>query len=856
MQKSTLHTGFIFLLLSVAILSSCSTTQAPSRQSFPNTSQADTYSNSPKFDIDPSDCKASGESISETIIEEGISPNLQTKPNYKVRLNEWFDECATAPHASLFMAVEAYIKDRKAQAKGYAFEALGQMEEEIHMGLPFARTLLAILGSHIGLPQARVYKVLYPACIKNRYSTACIEAAKLALSTGRPLDEIEAIFEHTKKSEDKRKCASILSIAYLNHANYEGIKNLSSQLPSNVDCLIFAAKKYYYEKRGISSHLKTLTKCKEQCLSQGDCYGCVAYSTIAEEPAQAATIAKASCDCGIEIGCVIAGEHLSSTGKKDEAASLFYRACSKGLAAGCFEYGALLQSEGEMKQANKFKAKACRLGYSNACRAMAESSDEAFGLAVLESACRIGLVPDACGFLARRIHEKGNETLAKQYANTACKLGSGIGCFLKWKWNQNEANSCDTLKRACTLEHGPACREFAIECVEQRNSEAIYEHVLRACELGDGKACYMALKQNENSTESVKLRERACMLGFDSACTAQMNTHILNVACSKHAANACFLLAKKLQTLGNTASALPVSIEACKLGVTNACILAFKLYKATGAEIDALPILDGCCTKGNDTCCKALGKLHVDTGNIPKAYPIFEKLCNKNDIYACACMGKSLYAMGKYAQAREVLNSACTKCPKETDPQEICKDECQDSCMYLGFLIQDSNPNQAIELLEPYCSNADEEHMKACMIAGQLSMQQHGYDKACSMFVKIHAHNAKARMMEGICELRRNNHTKAYELLRNSCINDDMAQSCKLAMEAEPEKSKADLELLEKACELSIAKGCFGAAVIYKGRNDSEAAKIYIDLGCAADATMCIEFRRNMRLRQHKENFQ
>jgi uncharacterized protein len=256
-----------------------------------------------------------------------------------------------------------------------------------------------------------------------------------------------------------------------------------------------------------------------------------------------------ACDHGDGEACFALAEPL----KNDDSVKreLHERACSAGHAQGCTYLGISLGSEEAPRQRLLYE-KACNIGDKWACGRAAEmyrkgeggpkdgarARELATGLSEKERAAVVACgrgnaraCIDAAGF------SKGDDARERDFIEKACKAGDAGGCAeLAGRYRRGEggpkapARARSTYEKACNLGAKAACDQAAEMYRTGDGGPKSETHARdlmekgrydeeRACERGDGLACFKAAELRKgDDVRQRNLHEKACNAGHAQGC--------------------------------------------------------------------------------------------------------------------------------------------------------------------------------------------------------------------------------------------------------------------------------------------------------------------------------------------------
>jgi TPR repeat protein len=278
-----------------------------------------------------------------------------------------------------------------------------------------------------------------------------------------------------------------------------------------------------------------------------------------------ARLLQAKCDAGDPKACGRVGFELLEKNPAAAKAPLG-AACTADDARACSALGMVLLRDGAGSDAVARLSHACDLDDAHSCRVLADevlvghvvARDEARAITLYKKGCALG-EQSACK------HESGIAM-----ARTLKRNGDGlVETVLKKPCKDGDADSCFALKGLG--------KPAKVEVVDQSRAVAAVDETERACNAGDGRACFTAGKR-ASGVKAVELFDLGCRAGYPKACAesgakfiaAKDTVNAVDAfarGCSLGSAESC----KAVVKLGDTERVQPLLAQACSAKVDGAC---------------------------------------------------------------------------------------------------------------------------------------------------------------------------------------------------------------------------------------------------------------------------------------------
>ena len=335
------------------------------------------------------------------------------------------------------------------------------------------------------------------------------------------------------EKHDHNSCSIAAHTFYYKYRNYNKAIPLFNELCDKHDkhaCFLLGA--HYSERNNNTEAGRYFTK----ACHLNNPAGCSAAADIlgkTQNSSSLADVQKKLCDEGSIKDCQKLGIYLAGTGKKDQAMRLFEKTCQLNQQEYCIEAVSFFEEKKDRIYTDKMYQLSCNRDVTYGCYKLMQENiarkNEPETQKYAVKACNTGTT-EACIYLAEYYFEKhNNPNKAKGYALKGCELKSGKSCNIAGRILTDQGmdqHSRQYFIKACNLDDFESCGAVAEISIKNKNYNDVEKYARKACIEKNALSCYTMGLKYEAQHQPEKAHKnfiRACNLGENRACAKTNN---------------------------------------------------------------------------------------------------------------------------------------------------------------------------------------------------------------------------------------------------------------------------------------------------------------------------------------------
>ncbi len=360
---------------------------------------------------------------------------------------------------------------------------------------------------------------------------------------------------------------------------------------------------------------------------------------------------------GKKVFCFVLAKEIFNRGNIKEGEQKLNNLCQSGDPFSCTFLGIndLFKTSfaGTFSKENEYFNRACKQDHTEACvrlesQLLGNKPKDIKRLLDLADSRDLKNNPDLQNLIYFAIL-RTSPVQAKAVANKYCQVGNADQCFFL---ASEQDRSQSVVQEHCEKGSPSACYQLAGREHSNRNEEAAFAHLLKACALNDSRGCSRVIKMIEAKKDF------------------QTTEKFLKLLIQKRNSGGSMGWATYHHKRKNYKEAIPYYEVTCYLNFAGSCHLLSDVYSDLKDEKKSSQMADKACSlKVSDGCIKQ-GKYEMQEHRPKTAKTYYGKACDLKNFDGCLSACYLEAREGNYESAMAVLRKGCSFA---IDKKEICR---------------------------------------------------------------------------------------------------------------------------------------------------------------------------------------